>query len=155
MDRVVKVPTAGEILPGFEVDVTSDRVRAYAGAASDYNPIHLDAEFAATTPFGGTVAHGMLVLAYLTRIMTGRFGIAWLQGGTVNAKFRAPARVGTRVRADGVVRSVVEHGDVAVVECDLQASDGEGQALVTVTAQVTLPREVISHGTSEHGDFVR
>jgi 3-hydroxybutyryl-CoA dehydratase len=138
MDSAVQPASAGETLGGFEVEVTAERVRAYADAASDHNPIHLDAAFAATTPFGGTIAHGMLLLAYLTRPLSERFGAAWLLGGTVNARFRQPARVGTRVHAGGVVRSVVSRDDVTVVECDLQVTDDDGHALVTATVQVVL-----------------
>ena len=138
MDSDVRPASAGEILGGFEVEVTAERVRAYADAASDHNPIHLDAAFAATTPFGGTIAHGMLLLAYLTRLLSERFGAAWLEGGTVNARFRQPVRVGTRVRASGVVRSVVSRDGRTVVECDLQVADSDGQVLVTATAQVVL-----------------
>ncbi len=140
MSKVARVPSAGERLQGFDVEITAERVRAYADAASDHNPIHLDPEFAATMPFGGTIAHGMLLLAYLARLMTMRFGAAWLQEGTLSARFRAPARVGTRVRASGLVRSVAARGDQTIVECELQVSNSEDVALVTATAQVMLHR---------------
>ena len=53
----------------FEVDqaftsrgrtVTESCVMAFAGLSGDFNPLHVDASFAATTPFGQRVAHGML-----------------------------------------------------------------------------------------------
>ena len=50
--------------------VRQDRINAYAEASGDHNPIHIDPEFAAKTPLGGTVAHGMLILAYLSEFMT-------------------------------------------------------------------------------------
>jgi 3-hydroxybutyryl-CoA dehydratase len=138
MGSLVAVPAAGEVLDGFEADITADLVEAYADAASDHNPIHLDAEFAATTPFGGPIAHGMLVLAYVSRLLTRRFGAAWLNGGTLEARFRAPAKVGTRVRIGGVVTSVTPGGGATVTACTLQVTDGAGQVLVTATAAITL-----------------
>ncbi len=41
--------------------VTEADVVAFAGLSGDYNPIHTDAEFAAQTPFGRRIAHGLLV----------------------------------------------------------------------------------------------
>ncbi len=43
--------------------VTEADVVAFAGLSGDYNPIHTDAEFAAQTPFGQRIAHGLLVTA--------------------------------------------------------------------------------------------
>ena len=138
MGSLIAVPTAGEVFDGFEADITAELVEAYADAASDHNPIHIDAEFAATTPFGGPIAHGMLVLAYVSRLLTRRFGAAWLNGGTFDARFRAPAKVGTRVRIGGVVKSVTPGDGATVAECALQVTDGAGLVLVSATAAITL-----------------
>ena len=40
--------------------VTEACVMAFAGISGDFNPLHVDASFAETTPFGQRVAHGML-----------------------------------------------------------------------------------------------
>ena len=66
----------------------------YARASGDLNPIHVDPVFAARTPFGGPVAHGMLVLAYVSELMTNGFGELWLGGGILRVRFKAPARPG-------------------------------------------------------------
>ncbi len=44
--------------------VTDGDLRAFAAVSGDDNPVHLDDAFAATTAFGGRVAHGMLGGAY-------------------------------------------------------------------------------------------
>ena len=64
--------------------VTEADVVNFAGVSGDYNPIHTDAEFAKSTPFGQRIAHGLLVLSMLTglRQRTGHFEgtvIAWLE----------------------------------------------------------------------------
>ncbi len=46
--------------------VTEADVAHFAGVAGDYNPLHTDEEFAKSTPFGGRIAHGALVLAIAT-----------------------------------------------------------------------------------------
>ncbi len=43
--------------------VTEADVHAYAELSGDFNPIHVNPEYAATTPFGRTIAHGLLTLA--------------------------------------------------------------------------------------------
>ena len=42
--------------------ITQEQLNQYAQASGDRNPLHLDANFARTTPFGGIIAHGMLTL---------------------------------------------------------------------------------------------
>jgi acyl dehydratase len=46
--------------------VTEADVVAFAGVSGDFNPLHTDAEFAKQTPFGGRIAHGMLIVAMAT-----------------------------------------------------------------------------------------
>ena len=50
--------------------VTEDRIRAYAELTGDYTPVHLDEEYAKTTPFGTRVAHGLLGLAIADGLKT-------------------------------------------------------------------------------------
>jgi acyl dehydratase len=46
--------------------ITEADVTAFAGLSGDYNPLHTNAEFAKTTPFGRRIAHGMLTVAMST-----------------------------------------------------------------------------------------
>jgi len=46
--------------------VTEADVVTFAGLSGDFNPLHTDAEFGKTTPFGQRIAHGMLVVAMAT-----------------------------------------------------------------------------------------
>jgi acyl dehydratase len=73
-------------------EVTQPQIDAYAAASGDHNPIHVDEAFARATPLGGTIAHGMLVLAFISEMMTAAFGRAWLDSGRLDVRFRAPAR---------------------------------------------------------------
>ena len=73
-------------------------LNAYADASGDYNPIHIDEAFAKTTPMGGTIAHGMLVLSFISEMMTGAFRTAWLSTGTLEVRFRARPAPATPLR---------------------------------------------------------
>ena len=67
----------GDSLPTIEKVVTQDQIEKYAHASGDFNPIHIDHEFAATTQFGGTIAHGMMVAATISEMMAAAFGRNW------------------------------------------------------------------------------
>jgi acyl dehydratase len=83
--------------------------------------------------FGGPIAHGMLVLAYLSETLTGAFGEQWLKSGRLKARFRGAARPGDTVTISGKVTKV----EAGRVTCDVTARNQEGEVLVTADAQVT------------------
>jgi acyl dehydratase len=79
--------------------ISQEQIARYADASGDHNPIHVDPDFAQTTPFAGTIAHGMLVLAAVAELMTRAFGERWLAGGRLQVRFRNPARPGDTLTA--------------------------------------------------------
>ncbi len=108
-------------------ELTQEKINRYAQAGGDGNPLHTDPEFAARTQFGGTIAHGMLLLAYLSEMMTAEFGSAWVSGGRLKVRFKAPARPGDTVSAVGRVLRVEGGRTVCEVECRNQ----QGETLVS------------------------
>jgi acyl dehydratase len=56
----------GDVFASQARTVTETDVVAFAGLSGDFNPLHTDAEFGKTTPFGARIAHGMLVAAMAT-----------------------------------------------------------------------------------------
>jgi 3-hydroxybutyryl-CoA dehydratase len=112
--------------------LTQAMLNAYADASGDHNPIHIDEAFAKTTPMGGTIAHGMLVLSFISEMMTGAFGERWLVSGSLDVRFRAPARPGDTVTARATQQEPKDGRLRYAVECISQA----GEALITGTAEV-------------------
>ena len=96
----------GYILPGISKVVTQDQINRYAEVSGDSNPVHLDAGFAAETTFGRIVVHGMLVLAFVSEMLTRQFGQDWLESGTLKVRLKAPGYPGVRVLTDGWVNRV-------------------------------------------------
>ena len=91
--------------------VTEADIAAFAGVSGDFNPIHVDAQYAAGTVFGQRVAHGALVLAIATglRQQQGTFRgtlKAWL--GMRDWRFTAPVLIGDTIH---VVTEVTELRD--------------------------------------------
>ena len=119
--------------------VTQEQINAYALASGDHNPLHTDPAFAASTPLGGTVAHGMLVLAWLSALLTDGFGDDWIARGSFRIRFRAPARPGDALTLSATVRTVQEAPAGRRATLDLLVANQrqetviDGQATVPVT----------------------
>lgn len=121
-------------LPPVTKHLTQPQIARYADASGDHNPLHIDPAFAATTQFGGTIAHGMLVLAFVSEMLTAAFGRAWLDSGRLKIRFRAPARPGDTVTATGRVTKVEGGRTYCGVEC---VNHG-GEVLIDGSAEVSL-----------------
>ena len=86
--------------------ITEADIGAFAQLSDDHNPLHVDAEYASTTPFGQPIAHGLLILS----IATGSAYNLGLLHSTIEAfvgmdwKFRAPVMVGDAVYVRLIVR---------------------------------------------------
>lgn len=65
-------------------------VDQYARISGDHNPLHLDAAFAAQTPFGRTIAHGMMTLCFLSDSLQAWVGDCWAESGSVDVTFLSP-----------------------------------------------------------------
>jgi 3-hydroxybutyryl-CoA dehydratase len=126
-------PDVGAELAPVVKEITQEKIDRYALAGGDGNPLHTDPEFAARTQFGGTIAHGMLILAYLSEMMTAAFGQAWLSGGRFKVRFKAPARPDDTVSAVGHVVRAEDGRTVCAVECRNQRDE----VLVGGEAEVT------------------
>ena len=83
METSLKLSDLREGMNLFESakEIVQRNINLYAEASRDFNPIHIDEDFARKTPLGGTIAHGMLILAYVSQMMSSAFGRAWLAGG--------------------------------------------------------------------------
>lgn len=71
----------------------------YAEVSGASDPIHVDPEAMKTSRFGGTVAQGILVFAWLSELMMQLDADAWSSGGRIEVSFRAPAKPGDTIDA--------------------------------------------------------
>jgi 3-hydroxybutyryl-CoA dehydratase len=128
----------GKTLPALVKNITQEKINLYAEASGDFNPIHIDESFAAQTPLGGTIAHGMLILAYVSEMMTQAFGINWISGGNLSIRFKAPARPGDTVTISGVIDTVTYENDYTNISCTLTCCNQKDEAIVTGGSTVKL-----------------
>ena len=94
-----------ELGVGRWLEMTQERVDAFADATGDHQWIHVDPERAAKTPFGGTIAHGFLTLSLLPLLRREWEGIRvdlhpkmGINYGLNRVRFISPVRVGRRIR---------------------------------------------------------
>jgi 3-hydroxybutyryl-CoA dehydratase len=128
----------GTDLPALVKPVSQKDINMYAEASGDFNPIHVDEAFAAQTPLGGTIAHGMLVLAYISEMMTKAFGHNWYSAGKLSVRFKTPARPKDTITVSGKVDSIKVKEDASYAVCNVEARNQGGEAVITGEAVVKL-----------------
>ena len=129
---------AGDALPEIAKQVSQAQVNAYAEAASDFNPIHLDEEYAKKSQFGGRIAHGMLILAFVSEMMDQAFPEGWSNGGRLKVRFKAPVYPGETVTTHGEVVAVRGSSRGPVAECRVGCRKKDGTEAVAGQAFVAL-----------------
>jgi acyl dehydratase len=122
------------------MEITQERVDAFADATDDHQWIHVDQERAAASPFGGTIAHGFLTLS-LTVALTSQVEleagspIMAINYGLEKVRFPAPVPVGSRIRArvDLVSVTDVEGGIQLNRQVTIEVEGTEKPAMVAET----------------------
>jgi acyl dehydratase len=94
------------------LEVTQDRVNAFAEATGDHQWIHVDVERAKAGPFGGPIAHGYLTLSLVIPFFSEMLQVDGIKMG-VNygldkVRFPTPVRVGSKIRLAATVDTVEE-----------------------------------------------
>ena len=101
------------------LDLTQERVDAFAEATGDHQWIHTDPERAKDGPFGATIAHGYLTVSlsnlFLPQIVEVHGFSLGVNYGADKVRFPAPVPVGSRIRGGAELRSVQPIVQVVVV----------------------------------------
>jgi len=123
----------GHRLPPLAMPALSCTTLAlYAGASGDHNPNHIDIDAARAAGQDDVFAHGMLVMAWLGRMLTG-----WVPQQAIlsfDTRFAGMTRVGERITCSG---EVVEKQDGTIV-VQVQASNEHGELKATGRAVIAV-----------------
>ena len=128
----------GMELPRVSAVIDRQSISLYAKASGDFNPVHIDSNFAAKTHFGGVIAHGMLVLSYVSRMLTAAFGQKWFDSCRLDVRFKTPARPGDEITVSGIIRDVETRQKETLVFCDVSCRNQKGEAVILGEARVSL-----------------
>ena len=126
-----------ELEPGAEygpsswIEVSQDRIDAFADATGDHQWIHVDRERAAQGPFGGTIGHGYLTLSLVPvmsyEVLPRQEGGMGINYGLNRVRFPATVPSGSRVRGTFHVDSVdeTEWGHQATLTVTIEREGGD------------------------------
>jgi len=136
--------------------ITETDIVTFAGLTGDWHPLHTDVEYAAATPFGGRIAHGMLTLSvgmalpfrlgphssYLPRSFLAFYGME-------NVRFTGPTRIGDTIHCEVEVTEIVERGpDRGVLATHQRIVNQRGELLVSFAIKVLCGRRVSTERTA-------
>jgi acyl dehydratase len=110
-----------------EVRVTPDKYlpHRYAGASGDFNPIHIDKEFANAVGLPGTILHGLWSMSQVARAATQAAGNDPTKVKKLGAQFRGMGQPETEV----IVTGEVTEADGTHLTIALEAAQGESRII--------------------------
>ena len=119
------------------MEIDQDMINRFADLTDDHQFIHVDPDAAAKTPFGGTIAHGFLVLSLLANM--GKAASFAMQGvfmgvnyGFDKVRLMAPVRAGKRVRGRFALQDMTERMPgqwMATLDCTIEIEGEEKPAV--------------------------
>ncbi len=116
--------------------ITDSVVRAFAELSGDYNPIHLDDEFAKRTQFGRRIAHGMISGALISAVLGYEFKERKVVYLSQTMKFVAPVFIDDTVTVTATVTNIREDKPIVTIETVCTNQNGEtvveGEAVVKI-----------------------
>jgi acyl dehydratase len=123
----------GSVVAEFRSEViTREMLAQYAEASGDLNPLHLDPAFARKAGFADVIAHGMLGMALLGRMLTERFSAERLCN--FNARFAGIVPLGETL----LCQARLEALEVGTALLALEAATAAGTVAITGQARVQL-----------------
>ncbi len=117
-------------------EITDELIRGFAELSGDYNPIHLDEEFAKTTRFGERIAHGMLSGAFISAVLGYEFEERRVVYLSQTMRFTAPVFIGDTVTATATVTNIRE--DKGIVTLETVCTNQNGVTTLTGKAVVMI-----------------
>lgn len=127
----------GEAIPELVLPpVTRLNLALYCGSSGDHNPLHVDTDFVRTTGLPDVIAHGMLSMAWLGRLLTN-----WVPQIAIreyNVRFAAMTQIGEVITCKGEVTDKFEHAGEQRVRLSLTTANADGQVKLAGEAVIAL-----------------
>jgi len=130
----------GEIKVGlthnFEVSIDEELMEKFANISGDFNPLHMDEQYAKETKFGKRVVHGMLLASFFSRLigmyLPGKNALYFSQ----NLNFVRPCFVGDKITVQG---EIIDKSEATkIIKLKTSIKNQEGKSLVDGTSQVMI-----------------
>ena len=109
---------AGEVLPKLTIEpISRANLALYAGASGDHNPIHIDTDYTTQIGYPDGIAHGMLIMGYLGRILTDNINQSKIL--EYDVRFISVTNISDQLTCSGIVKTIREIEDKKEMELDL------------------------------------
>ncbi len=120
----------------FKVIINDEIVSSFAKISGDFNPLHMDEQYAVKTKFGKRVCHGMLLSSFFSRLvgmyLPGKNALYFSQ----NLNFVGPCFIGDKIIVKGEVIDKSEATRMIKIETTIK--NKEGKFLIKGNAQVMI-----------------
>jgi len=120
---------AGETLPVLRRTISQRMIDAYAKASGDFNPIHVDPDFARNGAFGRTIAHGLMTLSLVAQMLNQFTDGGFDECGEIDITFISPVFADDTVEVSGVVEEILARDGQPVARIKLICRVGERDIL--------------------------
>jgi acyl dehydratase len=125
---------AGDKIEGLSVTPDKYLPHRYAGASGDFNPIHIDPEFAKAVGLPNTILHGLYMMGLTARAATEAAGGDPRSLKRLSVQFRGMGAPETEIVVSGEVKAVAD-GKATI---EVVAAQGENQTIRNAEAEVAL-----------------
>ena len=117
-----KSARVGENLPDLIVGpISRTNLALYAGASGDYNPLHIDTDYANRIGLPDVIAHGMLIMGYLGRVLTNNMNQN--QVLEYGVQFSSITNIGDVLCCSGIVKEISGNKSNKILKLELNVKD--------------------------------
>lgn len=139
-DRYYDELNVGDLRSFRGVTITDAHLLGFAGVTGDHYALHTDAEYAATTPFGQRIAHGLLVLSCGAGLIPMEPGRVVALAGLESVKFTAPTYVGDTIHPEMEILEKIDRGDGGMVRVKELIKNQRGEVVCSAEIRVLMNR---------------
>jgi len=122
--------------------ITEDDITLFAALSGDLNPVHLDADYAATTPFGKPIAHGMLCGALISATVAMNFPGPGSIYRSQTIKFSKPVFIDDELTIHISVKEKQDRLKLVTLSCVIK--NQHGKTVATGESGVIAPSQKVS-----------
>lgn len=123
----------------YSKTLTEQDVILFAACSGDVNPVHLDKAYAATTPFGEPIGHGMWTGALVSAAIATRLPGPGSVYRSQSLSFKHPVKIGDTVTVTLTISEIKERVKLVTLECE--AHNQDGKLIAKGIAEVIAPTE--------------
>ena len=112
----------GENLPELIIGpISRTDLALYAGASGDHNPLHIDTDYANQIGLPDVIAHGMLIMGYLGRVLTNSTNQNQIL--EYNVQFSSITNIGDKLTCSAMVKKIYTHGSGKNLKLELSVKN--------------------------------